>query len=222
MEIGSSHVLLVKRMSPALRRVLSHIPSGKENHHIAREIGLSEATLHAYISKIYVGLQIPNTITSRKEKRRLAGEIWDAFAKIYATNSEGHIIDAETRHFTTVAPVAPEPKPVPMIVEKPAPSEPVPHTNGASHPVIHAPRPKDTPDAAPKVTAQGYGVGITVVVPEPETVSDMRTLVLGTDTSAEELQKLIREGYLPEIVNDFQSLSGGRSITKLILVKRKS
>jgi hypothetical protein len=221
MEIGSSHVLLVKRLGPALRKVLAYIPSGKENHHIAREIALSEATVNSYMSKIYDGLQIPNTITSRKEKRRLAGEMWDAFAKIYATNSEGHIVNVEARRPPSEEPAPVIPRPAPMIVEQPALREPEPHTNGASH-VLDAPRPKETPDAAPKVMVQGYGVGITVIVPEPETISDMRTLVLGTDTSAEELQKLIREGYLPEIVNDFQSLSGGRSITKLILVKRKS
>lgn len=221
MEIGPGHILLVKQLAPTLRKVLSRIPSGMDNDRIAKEVGLTTSTLSAYMVKIYSGLQIPDSIPSRKERRRIAGMIWDEFAKLYTVDDFGHIVaEGASWRSSSIGPSAQESSPVLAIADTPAPADPV-HTNGVPHPVAKEMRPEDSPDAVPKVTTQGYGVGITVVVPEPETVTDMRTLVLGSDSSGDELQKLIREGYLPEIVNDYQSLSGTRSITKLILVKRK-
>jgi hypothetical protein len=209
MEIGEEDFERIKRLSPTLRRILRLIPSGRDNHEIARAVNLSENTMGTYMVRLYSDLNVPE-MPSKKDRRRHLGRLYERFITKYEVDDEGYVLGLH-RVEPTPQPISPEPEAAPKTNG---------HANGSTHPAAQPERPISQ---APKIATQGYGVGISISLPEPQSIVEIApAIILGAEGSAERLQSLIQEGFIPELITDYQSLSGTRSITKLILVKRKS
>ena len=205
----------LRKLSGPQLEVLKHVSSGKDNHEIARHLNVPISTIMGRLAAIYDVAQIPKTVTSRNEKREIIAGMYRALTNKYVVNEYGRTV-------LRPEPVAKLPT-APPIPQTPAAAEPQaePLTNG------HAPdaKPIDTkpqqPATAPAKVTPGYGVGLMVPLPDPTTISDIATVTLGTPEATERLHTLLGQGYLPEVMNDFQSLTGMRQVTRIVLIKRR-
>lgn len=206
----------VHRLSPDQRLVLKHAAQGLDNETIARELGVPLTTILGRMHTIYQVAQIPGNVGSRWARRQIIVGLYKGFA-------EKHDVD---RHgFITAKPVVVQAAP-PMPPQLVAPLATIPESNmplaNGHAEAAHEPE-KDVakPALLPAKVVPGYGVGLTVTFPDPASIVDIVAITLGTPEAPEKLQELLREGYVPEIMNDFQSLTGSRGVTKVVLIKRK-
>lgn len=67
----------------------------------------------------------------------------------------------------------------------------------------------------------GYGISQAVQIDDPDSVESLEFLRSDSEHFTEKFQKLRKQGYRPEIVNQFQSLSDPKvSVSHVLLIKR--
>lgn len=208
------YVQTVKQLSAHQRLVLKHVANGLRNDQIADMLNMPISTVIGRMHAIYDAAKIPAHVTSRQARREIVAGMYRAFEEQYDIEADGTVVRKPD-----IVPAFATEKTMGPAIHTQAATEPDPKANGLAKPPNEVPSVR--PASAPPKVVPGYGVGLSITLPDPLTIVDIGTITLGTPEAATRLQELLLQGYVLELMIEFQSLTSMRNVTRVVLIKRR-
>lgn len=214
----------IRKLMPSQRRALSLFTKGLYPEQVAERLFVKPASVQAMQSNILSDLELSPSIPYA-ERLRIARKAYVAYAERLPEEAA-----ADARSLETLQPYKYTRRSLELIQKdkskKHSTAKPISMTEFREASQLtngHAPEAKAPEKSKPvEESIQPTGVYASTTLANPESIVDVVDITLGTDESAQKLQELLQKGYLPEIVDDFQSMTDITfHVTRLILTKRR-